>query len=76
MPVEVGNCLWALGRFLAVLEPTRAKELIDEALVSAVDFGTPSAIAYAWRERMRLSWGGSFEGHVNSLQGQGGYRLF
>ena len=53
---ETAQCLWALGRFLSDTHPDRARTLIDEALRMAVEAGSATAVAYAWRQQMRLAW--------------------
>ncbi len=53
---ETAACLWAFGRFLSDADPDRARTLVDEALRLAVESGSATAVAYAWRQQMRLAW--------------------
>ncbi len=55
-PPELTSALWALGRVLAETQPVESRRLIDEALARAVDSGSATTSAYAWREQMRLAW--------------------
>lgn len=49
-------CLWALGAHLAGEDAGRAEALVDEALRLALHSQDAAAAAFAWRQRMRLSW--------------------
>jgi CHAT domain-containing protein/tetratricopeptide (TPR) repeat protein len=51
-----GYCLDALARQRAADEPERAREAVREAMEIAHRTNDPWSMAYAWRERMRLSW--------------------
>jgi CHAT domain-containing protein len=53
---ETTSCLWTLGRFLADTDPDESRRLIDDALKMAIESDNDSAIAYAWRQKMRLAW--------------------
>lgn len=53
---ETAISLWVLGRALADVRPGESRRLIDEALGLAVDSGRATAVAYAWRQQMRLAW--------------------
>lgn len=44
------------ARRLTAGEPARALHLLDEALDLAQEADAPGAAAFAWRERMRVSW--------------------
>lgn len=55
-PVALSDSLWSLGRALASARPVDSARLIDEALEVAVHAQQPAAVAYAWRQRMRLAW--------------------
>jgi CHAT domain-containing protein len=52
-------CLNALGRFLAPTDPHAAQEAIDRSLDLARGAEDYWSMAYAWRERMRVSWASS-----------------
>jgi len=56
-----GDCLHALARHLAADDPRRAREAVRESLDLARQAGDPWAMAYAWRERMRVSWASTGE---------------
>jgi len=49
-------CLNALARFLAPTSPREADKAIDESLELARQAQEYWSIAFAWRERMRVSW--------------------
>ena len=49
-------CLNALARFLAPTDPRAAQETIDRSLALARKAEDYWSMAYAWRERMRVSW--------------------
>ena len=53
---QTATSLWVFGRFLSDTNPERARTLIDEALRMAVESGSATAVAYAWRQQMRLAW--------------------
>jgi CHAT domain-containing protein len=53
---ETATSLWALGRFLSDVRPADSRRYVDEALGMAVQSGSASATAYAWRQQMRLAW--------------------
>ncbi len=53
---EASYCRSQQARRLTADEPERAMHLVDEALDLAVEANDSSAVAYAWRERMRVSW--------------------
>ncbi len=53
---ETATCLWALGRYRSDLHPEESRTLVDEALRVAVDSGSATAMAYAWRQQTRLAW--------------------
>jgi tetratricopeptide (TPR) repeat protein len=53
---EMATCLWALGRYRSDSDPRGSRALVDEALKMAADAGSASAMAYAWRQQMRLAW--------------------
>ena len=55
-PVELSESLWAAGRYRAVNRPEQARVLINEGLAVAQASGRPAAVAYAWRQRLRLAW--------------------
>ncbi|HEX3556961.1 MAG TPA: CHAT domain-containing protein [Thermoanaerobaculia bacterium] len=49
-------CLNALARFLAPADPRGAQQAIDRSLALARQSQDYWSMAYAWRERMRVSW--------------------
>ncbi|HSS50423.1 MAG TPA: CHAT domain-containing protein, partial [Thermoanaerobaculia bacterium] len=49
-------CLNALARFLAPADPRGAQQLIDRSLALARESQDYWSMAYAWRERMHVSW--------------------
>jgi len=49
-------CLNGLARFLALADPRGAQKLIDRSLALARQSQDYWSMAYAWRERMRVSW--------------------
>ena len=49
-------CLNALARFLAPTDPRAAEATIDRSLALAREAEDYWSMAYAWRERMRVSW--------------------
>ncbi len=49
-------CLNALARFLAPTDPRGAQQAIDRSLALARQAQDYWSMAYAWRERMRVSW--------------------
>ncbi|MEA2599906.1 MAG: hypothetical protein QOF89_898 [Acidobacteriota bacterium] len=49
-------CLNALARFLAPTDPRAAQQSIDRSLALARGSEDYWSMAYAWRERMRVSW--------------------
>ncbi len=49
-------CLDALARFLSRTDPDAAQKAIDRSLEIAHQAQDAWAIAFAWRERMRVSW--------------------
>lgn len=53
---ERSYCLNALARHLAATDPKGAREAVREALDLAQQADSPWAIAYSWREQMRVSW--------------------
>jgi len=53
---ERGYCLNAIARHFAAADPARAREAVREALALAHQANDPRSMAYAWRERMRVSW--------------------
>jgi CHAT domain-containing protein len=55
-PRDRSYCLNALARHLAGAEPRQASDVIREALALAHQVEDPWGMAYAWRERMRVSW--------------------
>ena len=55
-PRDLGSCLWSMGRFLARRNPAAARRTLDEALKLAAESGDVWALAFASRQRMRLSW--------------------
>ena len=50
------TCLNGLARHLAASDPRRADRMIDESLELARQAEDYWSMAYAWRERMRVSW--------------------
>jgi CHAT domain-containing protein/tetratricopeptide (TPR) repeat protein len=52
-------CLDGLARHLAATDPRRAERAIDESLELARQAEDYWSMAYAWRERMRVSWAAS-----------------
>ena len=50
------TCLNGLARHLAASDPRRADRMIDESLELARQANEYWSMAYAWRERMRVSW--------------------
>jgi CHAT domain-containing protein/tetratricopeptide (TPR) repeat protein len=60
-----GDCLHALARHLAAADPRRAREAVREALELAHQADDPWSMAYAWRERMRVSWASTGEPAAN-----------
>jgi len=55
-PRDRSYCLNGLARHLADKDPRGASDAIREALALAHEVEDPFAMAYAWRERMRVSW--------------------
>jgi tetratricopeptide (TPR) repeat protein len=55
-PSDRSYCRSLQARRLTAEDPQRALRLLDEALDLAKEADAPGAIAYAWRERMRVSW--------------------
>ena len=53
---ERSLCLTARALGLARRHPDRARRQLDEALELARQADDPWSMAYAWRERMRVSW--------------------
>ena len=53
---RIGDCLWSLGAYLAETDPSSARRRIAEALSLAVESGNKLSVAYASRQRMRVSW--------------------
>ena len=53
---EISMALWALGRYLSDTSPAESRRLVNEALQRAVESGSGTAQAYAWRQQMRLAW--------------------
>lgn len=49
-------CRSLQARRLTTEDPQRAQRLLDESLDLAREADSPSMIAYAWRERMRVGW--------------------
>jgi CHAT domain-containing protein len=49
-------CLDALARFLSKTDPQAAQKTIDRSLDLARQARDPWCMAFAWRERMRVSW--------------------
>lgn len=49
-------CRSALAHSLIRDDPKAALKAVDEALALALQANSPWAIAYSWRERMRVSW--------------------
>jgi CHAT domain-containing protein len=49
-------CLNALARFLAPADPRGARQLIDRSLALARESQDYWSMAFAWRERMHVSW--------------------
>ncbi|HEV7784303.1 MAG TPA: hypothetical protein VGQ28_03135, partial [Thermoanaerobaculia bacterium] len=49
-------CLNALARFLAPADPRGAQQVIDRSLALARESQDYWSMAYAWRERMHVSW--------------------
>lgn len=49
-------CLNALARFLAPTDPRGAQQLIDRSLALARESQDYWSMAFAWRERMHVSW--------------------
>ena len=49
-------CLDALGRFLSTSDPAAAQKAVDRSLAIASQARDAWASAFAWRERMRVSW--------------------
>jgi len=55
-PRERSACLYGLARLLSKTDPQAAQKTIDRSLEIAQQAQDPWAIAFAWRERMRVSW--------------------
>jgi tetratricopeptide (TPR) repeat protein len=55
-PSDRSHCRSLQARRLAAEDPQRARLLLNEALDLAEETDAPGAIAFAWRERMRMSW--------------------
>lgn len=53
---EMATSLWGLGRYLSDVRQAESRTLVDEALRMAVDSGSATSMAYAWRQQMRLAW--------------------
>lgn len=53
---DKSHCRSMMARSLAAEEPEAALRAVDEALDLAQEAGSPAAVAYSWRERMRVSW--------------------
>ncbi|HEX4961319.1 MAG TPA: CHAT domain-containing protein [Thermoanaerobaculia bacterium] len=49
-------CLNALARFLAPIDPRGAQQAVDRSLTLARSSQDYWTLAFAWRERMRVSW--------------------
>jgi tetratricopeptide (TPR) repeat protein len=54
--IDQSYCLNALARFLAPTDPRAAQETIDRSLALARGAEDYWSMAFAWRERMRVSW--------------------
>jgi len=55
-PRERSACLYGLARLLSKTDPQAAQKTIDRSLEIAQQAQDPWATAFAWRERMRVSW--------------------
>jgi len=55
-PDQIVSCLSAFGEFLADVDREEAESVMAEAVRLALDSDSNWYIAYAWRNRARLSW--------------------
>jgi tetratricopeptide (TPR) repeat protein len=56
IPAEKGYCLSLLASHLAAEDPVQTEDMIQEALLLGRETEDPVLTAFAWKERMRVSW--------------------
>ena len=53
---RLADCLWSMGAFLADTDGKAAHRCVDQAVALAVESGNKLSLAYASRQRMRVTW--------------------